>query len=116
MMLNEESTVMTEEVARGEEMDDGAVLCPDEIVWEVKGEMLKNWTCLKNHESCEDQIDTCPIIAPQNMCQTLSRICCKSCEEWKLNMTKLQNDDIPELGTTEIPATTVISESEEEIA
>ena len=42
---------MTEEVARGEEMDDGAVLCPDEIVWEVKGEMLKNWTCLKNHES-----------------------------------------------------------------
>ena len=42
---------MTEEVARGEEMEDGAVLCPDEIIWEVNGEMTKNWTCSANDES-----------------------------------------------------------------
>ena len=42
---------MTEEVARGEEMVDGAVLCPDEIIWEVNGEMTKNWTCSANDES-----------------------------------------------------------------
>jgi len=115
MMLNEESTVMTEEVARGEEMEDGAVLCPDEIIWEVNGEMTKNWTCSANDESCEDQIATCPVIAPQNKCTTLGRICCKTCQEYKRNMTMLQNTALPELETTEMPATTVLPESDEVI-
>lgn len=84
VMINNQSTIMLEEIGSGEKKDVETVTCPDKLAWTSGAGAESSWTCLaENLDECYDQLATCPTVAPKQKCQTLGRICCKTCAEWK---------------------------------
>jgi len=88
MNINNITTQMTVAVAQGEAAEDGQIRCPSEMKWKPEdSDSHLDFTCIED-EDCVDQVDSCPVIGPKNQCQSLSKICCKTCTIYLESMAK----------------------------
>jgi len=88
MNINNITTQMTVAVAQGQAAEDGQIRCPSEMKWKPEDSASHlDFTCIED-EDCLDMVDSCPEIGPKNQCQSLSKICCKTCAIYLENMTK----------------------------
>jgi len=86
--IDGEEMMITEEIGKAGTQVDGSLTCPDQMEWKDANETIVEWKCLPPSDDCVDAGDFCQMSDEDiaQKCVTLSKICCKTCTDFRLKL------------------------------
>lgn len=103
--IDGEEMMITEEIGKAGTQVDGSLTCPDQMEWKDANETIVEWKCLPPSDDCVDAGDFCKMSDADiaQKCVTLSKICCKTCTDFRLKLEEAVKKQAEETAATADP-------------
>jgi len=103
--IDGEEMMITEEIGKAGTQVDGSLTCPDQMEWKDANETIVEWKCLPPSNDCVDAGDFCKMSDADiaQKCVTLSKICCKTCTDFRLKLEEAVKKQAEETAATADP-------------